>query len=163
VLVVARYADASNFGPSGATGSAWGIADIRRKYGVLRAHCAAIGRPDDSVLRTFSVSVMLAQTAAGVQASWTHVQASRRPKNRNARACRERLQTFFNLPVPEKIPLLIVAGTPEEMVNYCQAVIDAGVQYVIVPGGDPETVRHRLDGMLSRARRPAHESDWRTR
>ena len=128
------------------------------------AHTArAIGRPDDSVLRTFSVSVMLAQTAAGVQAKLdarAGVEATEKPQRSGMP---REIQTFFNLPVPEKIPLLIVAGTPEEMVNYCQAVIDAGVQYVIVPGGDPESVRHRLDGMLSRARRPAHESDWRTR
>jgi len=49
---VARYADAANFGPTAATGSAWGTEEVRRKYAALREHCARIGRLYESVLRT---------------------------------------------------------------------------------------------------------------
>ncbi len=34
------------------------------------------------------------------------------------------------------------------MVSYFHAVIDAGVQYVIVPGGDPETVRLMAERLI---------------
>src|SRR5207237_101205 len=51
---VARYADASNFGPNSITGGAWTSEDVRRKCAVLDSHCANVGRPPTSVLRTFT-------------------------------------------------------------------------------------------------------------
>jgi alkanesulfonate monooxygenase SsuD/methylene tetrahydromethanopterin reductase-like flavin-dependent oxidoreductase (luciferase family) len=42
---------------------------------------------------------------------------------------------------PRPIPRLIVAGTPEEVASYFGALVDAGVQYFIVAGHDPEPVR----------------------
>jgi len=49
---VAQYADASNFGAGNIIGNAWSPEDVRRKYGVLREHCQAFGRPYESILRT---------------------------------------------------------------------------------------------------------------
>ena len=43
--------------------------------------------------------------------------------------------------MPDKIPLIIVAGTPEEITAHFRALVDAGVRYIIVPGADGETAR----------------------
>jgi alkanesulfonate monooxygenase SsuD/methylene tetrahydromethanopterin reductase-like flavin-dependent oxidoreductase (luciferase family) len=40
---VARYADASNFGPNSGAGNAWTPEDVRRKYAVLDDRCARAG------------------------------------------------------------------------------------------------------------------------
>jgi hypothetical protein len=139
---VARYADASNFGPSGAMGSAWGLDDVRRKYAALRAHCAALGRPYDSVLRTFCASVILAETAAEVQAKLDTVVGTQPQTEVPAGPGMPReIRTYHNLRVPEKVPLVLVAGSPEEITTYYRALIDAGVQYIIVHGGDTQAVR----------------------
>jgi alkanesulfonate monooxygenase SsuD/methylene tetrahydromethanopterin reductase-like flavin-dependent oxidoreductase (luciferase family) len=55
---VAQYADASNFGAGDTIGSAWTLDDVRRKYVALRGHCEAVGRPYDSVLRTYFGGVL---------------------------------------------------------------------------------------------------------
>jgi alkanesulfonate monooxygenase SsuD/methylene tetrahydromethanopterin reductase-like flavin-dependent oxidoreductase (luciferase family) len=139
---VARYADASNFGASAVTGSAWSLDDVCRKYEALRAHCAASNRPYESVLRTFAASLVLAETPDEVSRK-LDASSGAMPRDEAPRVSgmpRE-VRTFYNIPGPERIPLLKVAGTPEEAVPYLQALIDAGVQYVIVPGGDAETVR----------------------
>jgi alkanesulfonate monooxygenase SsuD/methylene tetrahydromethanopterin reductase-like flavin-dependent oxidoreductase (luciferase family) len=139
---VARYADASNFGPSAVTGSAWAPEDVRRKYAALREHCALLGRPYGSVLRTFYPNLLLAETAAGVQAK-LDARAGGRPMVELPRTpgMPRELRTHYALPTPDEIPLLIVAGTPEEVTTYLRVLVDAGVQYVIVSGGDADTVR----------------------
>jgi len=133
---VARYADASNFGPTGATGSAWGTEEVRRRYAALREHCARVGRPYESVLRTFWCPLILAETDAGVQAKVEAraagpplveappVEAPRVP------GMPRELHTHFNM--PGRIPLIIVAGTPEEITAHFRALVDAGVQYIMV-------------------------------
>jgi alkanesulfonate monooxygenase SsuD/methylene tetrahydromethanopterin reductase-like flavin-dependent oxidoreductase (luciferase family) len=139
---VARYADASNVGPSGVTGSAWGPEEVRRKYAALREHCARIGRPYESVLRTYFVGVVVAESAEGVQ---TKLDASEdgvpRVEAERARGMPRALRTHYNLPSPRPIPRLIVAGTPEEITAYFRALVDAGVRYFILAGHDPEPIR----------------------
>jgi alkanesulfonate monooxygenase SsuD/methylene tetrahydromethanopterin reductase-like flavin-dependent oxidoreductase (luciferase family) len=139
---VARYADVSNFGPSGATGSAWGPDDVRRKHAALREHCTRIGRPYESVLRTFWCPLILAETEAGVQAKldagagglpW--VEATRTP------GMPRELRTHHQLPTPDKIPFITVASTPEEVTAYFRVLVDAGVRYVIMHRPDAETAR----------------------
>ncbi len=138
---VADYADACNFGPSGATGSAWGLQDVRRKYTVLQEHCARIGRPFESVLRTFYCPLVLAETDAGIQAR-LDARAGGPPMvdaPRELGLPRE-IHTFFNVPGPERIPLQVLAGTPAEVTAYFRLLVDAGVQYIIVTGLDREGV-----------------------
>ncbi|HEY8601336.1 MAG TPA: LLM class flavin-dependent oxidoreductase [Thermomicrobiales bacterium] len=66
---VARYADASNFGPIASAGGADDADAVRRKLDVLRRHCDDLGRPYDSVLPThFMNPVVLAETAAALEA-----------------------------------------------------------------------------------------------
>jgi alkanesulfonate monooxygenase SsuD/methylene tetrahydromethanopterin reductase-like flavin-dependent oxidoreductase (luciferase family) len=150
---VARYADVSNFGPSAATGSAWAVADVRRKYAALQEHCARLGRPYESVLRTYYSTLVLAETDAGVQAKLDALTVGRRIVElpRQPGMPRE-LRTHYALPTPDEIPLLIVAGTPPEAVTYIRQLVDAGVQYLIVPGGDADTVRLLSEQVMPRFR-----------
>jgi len=149
---VARYADVSNFGPSGATGSAWGLDDVRRKYAALREHCTRISRPYESVLRTFWCPMIVAKTEAGVQAKLDAmtggpplVEAARTPGMPRV------LHTYHALLTPEPIPYIIVAGTPEDMTAYFRVLVDAGVRYVIVrPEGGAETVRLVAEHVMPR-------------
>ena len=52
-------------------GEVWTPEDIRRKYGVLRAHCDQLGRPFDSILRTYFNFVSLAAGGDGAASAWT--------------------------------------------------------------------------------------------
>jgi alkanesulfonate monooxygenase SsuD/methylene tetrahydromethanopterin reductase-like flavin-dependent oxidoreductase (luciferase family) len=138
---VAEYADACNFGPSGATGSAWGFADVQRKYAALAAHCARIGRPYESVLRTFYCPLVLGETAAEVQVR-LDARAGGPPMSDGPHApgLPREIHTFFNVPGPERIPLLVLAGTPAEVSAYFRGLVAAGVQYLIVTGVDAQNI-----------------------
>lgn len=128
---VARYADMSNFGAHQWAGSAFTQEDIQRKYAALRQHCEATGRPYDAILRSYaSTPVVLAETREVLEA---------------------KLQT-----IPESIrrqfaPSML-AGTPDEIVTFCQMLVSAGVRYFIagIFGNDQETAK-----LLARSVLPA--------
>ena len=112
---VADYADATNFGPGSPIGSAWTLDDVRRKYAVLRAHCLAVGRPYDSVLRTHFGPLRLAEGAETRERWVTSALGSR----------------FLGLQTD-----------PAGAAAHYRALIDGGVQYIIVQGlHDPAAVR----------------------
>jgi alkanesulfonate monooxygenase SsuD/methylene tetrahydromethanopterin reductase-like flavin-dependent oxidoreductase (luciferase family) len=114
---VARYADASNIGPNSVTGGAWTPGDVRRKYAVLGAHCADVGRPTSSVLRTF-VNLGFNLVTDG-------------PTGRE----REQWDGVFHGIDNERF-----TGTPEEAVDYFSSLVDAGVRYFIIwKGGNVAT------------------------
>ncbi len=71
--LVAQYADASNLAAENWGGAAATDADVRQKYEVLQAHCAALGRPYASVLRTYHfVPTLLASTLRSLSSIPTH-------------------------------------------------------------------------------------------
>jgi alkanesulfonate monooxygenase SsuD/methylene tetrahydromethanopterin reductase-like flavin-dependent oxidoreductase (luciferase family) len=112
---VARYADASNFGAGSLIGEAWSTEDVRRKYDVLRAHCADLGRPYDSVLRThFGMGIGLREGAA--------------PKVE--RRVWPGTQLEYDL----------FTGSLDDAVAHYQALADAGVQYFITGVGEDDMV-----------------------
>jgi alkanesulfonate monooxygenase SsuD/methylene tetrahydromethanopterin reductase-like flavin-dependent oxidoreductase (luciferase family) len=108
---VARHADASNFGAGNLVGGAWGPDDVRRKYEVLRAHCHALGRPYNSVLRT--------HISFGLQLREDATSERRRVVDRTFAFEYERM-----------------VGTPEAAAASFRALAAAGVQYFIVNMGD---------------------------
>jgi F420-dependent oxidoreductase-like protein len=59
--VVARYADCSNFGGT--------PEDFARKNEILKGHCAAVGRDDAAIRRTWSPEVFIRETEAEVAAA----------------------------------------------------------------------------------------------
>jgi alkanesulfonate monooxygenase SsuD/methylene tetrahydromethanopterin reductase-like flavin-dependent oxidoreductase (luciferase family) len=98
---VARYADMSNFdGPE--------PDELRHKYAVLRAHCEAVGRPYEAVLRSvLRNATVIAPTTERVEAK------------------------VGALPESYRNVIRANIGTPEELVERIRAVIAAGVQYVM--------------------------------
>ena len=66
---VAQYADACNLGDFNMVGGTGGPDGIPRKLAALRRHCAALGRPYDTVLRTHLTGwLILADSEQGLQA-----------------------------------------------------------------------------------------------
>jgi alkanesulfonate monooxygenase SsuD/methylene tetrahydromethanopterin reductase-like flavin-dependent oxidoreductase (luciferase family) len=116
--LVARYADACNFGPGHATGLARTGEEIQRKLDALHRHCEAIGRPYESILRTHFTS-------------WLMVA----PDERAAIAKRDR---YYPHGLTEEQRFSRVVGSPEQVAAYYQALADAGMQYFVVQVQDAE-------------------------
>jgi alkanesulfonate monooxygenase SsuD/methylene tetrahydromethanopterin reductase-like flavin-dependent oxidoreductase (luciferase family) len=112
---VAQYADASNFGAGNTIGSAWTLDDVSRKYAALRGHCEAVGRPYDSVLRTYFGGVF--EFGEGVPTR------------------EDNFSTAFG-------QYLVLHGDPKGAVAHYRALVDAGARYFIVVGlDDPKALR----------------------
>jgi alkanesulfonate monooxygenase SsuD/methylene tetrahydromethanopterin reductase-like flavin-dependent oxidoreductase (luciferase family) len=118
---VARFADVSNFAPHEWSGSAFEVADVARKYDVLRRHCADVGRPYESILRThFTPLLTLAEDEAALV----------------------RKRDAARIPDASLRQELLFA-TPRVAIEHFQALADAGVQYFLasINVDDEETVR----------------------
>jgi alkanesulfonate monooxygenase SsuD/methylene tetrahydromethanopterin reductase-like flavin-dependent oxidoreductase (luciferase family) len=113
---VAELADATNLGPANMNGDAWTTADVVRKHAALSAHCEAVGRPYDSVLRTHRLAVHLRHDATKVF---------------------ERAAGG----IPGEVYLRLT-GTPRDAVETYLELVEAGIRYftVVVPG-DEQTLR----------------------
>lgn len=120
---VAALADACNIGPV-VTGGVDTPEEVCHKLAVLRRHCDEIGRPYENILRShFTIWLMLAEDAAAVQ----------RKRDR-----------YFPNGLDSIWRRCVVAGTPEQIVPYCQSFADAGMQYFIIQvldARDEETIR----------------------
>lgn len=107
---VAQYADMANFAAHAWAGSAFGLEDVQRKYAALGRHCAALGRPFETIIRShLALPLVLAETPAAVAAKL------------------ERLPTHLL----DFWRSSLVAGTPEEVTAHYRALIGVGVQYFI--------------------------------
>jgi alkanesulfonate monooxygenase SsuD/methylene tetrahydromethanopterin reductase-like flavin-dependent oxidoreductase (luciferase family) len=118
---VAQYADIANFGAHAHVGGAFTGADIARKFAALRDHCAALARPDDSVLRShWAGPVVGAPTPDAVRAKLDRLPAP--------------LLALFRTSA--------IAGTPTEVRDAYRALVAAGMQYCIavIVGDDRETL-----------------------
>jgi alkanesulfonate monooxygenase SsuD/methylene tetrahydromethanopterin reductase-like flavin-dependent oxidoreductase (luciferase family) len=121
--LVARYADACNFGPGHATGLVRTADAVRHKNAVLDRHCREVGRDPRSVLRThFTSWLMLAPTDA---------------------AARGKLDRYYPEGINEEQRFSRVVGTPEQVAAYYQTLVDAGMEYFVVQtldAADTETI-----------------------
>ena len=121
--LVARYADACNFGPGHATGLARTPDEVRHKNAVLDRHCEEVGRAPRSVLRThFTSWLMLAPTDAAARAKRAH---------------------YYPDGLNEEQQFSRVVGTPAQVATYYQSLVDAGMQYFVVQtldAADIETI-----------------------
>jgi alkanesulfonate monooxygenase SsuD/methylene tetrahydromethanopterin reductase-like flavin-dependent oxidoreductase (luciferase family) len=125
---VAQFADASNFGAHANVGSAFTPEDVRRKLAALDAHCATLGRPADTVLRShWSCPVVVAETPEGLQAKLTALGG-----------------------IAQNFQTSMVAGLPHEVAAAYRGLADAGLQYFIaaVFGDDVETLRLLAEQVL---------------
>ena len=121
--LVARYADACNFGPGHATGLARSTDDVRHKNSVLDQYCMEVGRDPRSVLRThFTTWLMLASTES---------------------AARAKLARYYPEGINEEQRFSRVVGTPSHVAAYYQGLVDAGMEYFVVQtldAADLETI-----------------------
>ena len=138
--LVARYADACNFGPGHATGLVRTSDEVRRKNGVLDRYCEEIGRDPRSVLRThFTSWLMLAPTEA---------------------AARAKLDHYYPEGINEEQQFSRVVGTPAQVAAYYQSLVDAGMEYFVVQtldAADTETIELLAREVMPRVL-PASES-----
>ena len=132
---VARHADACNFGPGQATGAVDSPAAVRHKLGVLRDHCAAIGRPFDAILRThFTSWVILAPTESEATA---------------------KLARYYPAGLSDYHRRTRIVGSPDQIVTYYQALADAGIQYFVIQtqdAADVETIHLLATEVMPRLR-----------
>lgn len=141
---VAQYADACNVREEEslsdpAITDAQRAATVRRKLEALRAHCAALGRPYDEVLRThFTLYLLLA------------------PTDRDATAKRDALDTAASTSPGTRRAgkSSVLAASTERAVAYFQAMADVGIQYFVVQldGTDTETIALLADEVAPRVR-----------
>jgi alkanesulfonate monooxygenase SsuD/methylene tetrahydromethanopterin reductase-like flavin-dependent oxidoreductase (luciferase family) len=121
--LVAKYADASNFGAGHATGLLRTTDDIKQKNAVLDRYCREAGRDPQSVLRThFTSWLMLA------------------PTERAAMAKRDR---YYPSGLNEEQRYSRVIGTPKQAAVHYQELVNAGMQYFVVQtldAADTETI-----------------------
>ena len=104
--LVAKYADACNLFGSPET--------IKRKLGVLREHCKAVGRDYNSILKTKLGVVLIDKDRASLD-----------------KMIAER---YRNVPVERQSEFATV-GTPEEVRRQMESFSDAGVEYFIMSFG----------------------------
>lgn len=110
--LVARYADACNFGAGHATGLLRTPDEVQRKNEILDRYCLEAGRDPRTVLRThFTSWLMLAPTEAA------------------ALAKRDR---YYPNGLNEEQQYSRVIGTPEQAAAYYQGLVDVGVEYFVV-------------------------------
>jgi alkanesulfonate monooxygenase SsuD/methylene tetrahydromethanopterin reductase-like flavin-dependent oxidoreductase (luciferase family) len=121
--LVARYADACNFGAGHATGLVRTTDEVQRKNAVLDQYCHEVGRDPHDVLRThFTSWLMLAPTEA---------------------AARAKLDHYYPAGLNEEQRFSRVVGTPAQVAAYYQALVDAGMEYFVIQtldAADTETI-----------------------
>jgi alkanesulfonate monooxygenase SsuD/methylene tetrahydromethanopterin reductase-like flavin-dependent oxidoreductase (luciferase family) len=126
---VAQHADASNLMHIDLAGGGLLSAEtVRHKLAVLQQHCTALGRPADTVLRTYTTGwLILAQEETQLQAKLAHYF----PGGVAAR---------YSGPWRD----FVFAATPERAAAHFQAMVAAGIQYFIVEtldATDEDTIR----------------------
>jgi alkanesulfonate monooxygenase SsuD/methylene tetrahydromethanopterin reductase-like flavin-dependent oxidoreductase (luciferase family) len=119
--LVARYADACNVDDIGPTEHGierlGGPERIRRKFALLREYCEELGRPYDEVLRThFTLRLVLAHDDAKVATKLSAFSQA----NSGSAATRQAQASAF------------LAGTPQQVAPFYQALVDAGAQYFVI-------------------------------
>jgi alkanesulfonate monooxygenase SsuD/methylene tetrahydromethanopterin reductase-like flavin-dependent oxidoreductase (luciferase family) len=121
--LVARYADACNYGPGHATGLTRTPDEVRRKNDVLDQYCAEAGRDPRSVLRTHFISwVMLAPSEGEAQA---------------------KLNQYYPHGLNEEQRYSRLAAGPERAIAHYQELVDAGMDYFVAQtqdASDTETI-----------------------
>lgn len=105
--LVARWADACNVGGDPET--------LRHKFAVLRQHCAAIGRDYETITRSTSLEDLIL------------LQPGEDPEAAAALTCQARGIRFADF-----VRSGAIIGTAEHIVARIQALVDAGVNYIIV-------------------------------
>lgn len=119
---VAQYADASNFGPSAETGSAFTMDDVVRKNNVIATYCQTFGRTEAAVLRTHTMlPLLLGKTQADAEAK----------------------RALIPPPLSKVLGDTAMVAAVETAIDFYSALARSGMQYFIigVAPGDIETLQ----------------------
>lgn len=116
--LTARHAHASNIGAASWAGGAFTTDDVASRWATLRGACEENSRDFDSVLRTGIVNLRLADTHEAAAAKVAMMPP--------------RLREFMER--------LVIPCAPDEAVEHVQSMLDAGYQYIVFQGLDPETL-----------------------
>jgi alkanesulfonate monooxygenase SsuD/methylene tetrahydromethanopterin reductase-like flavin-dependent oxidoreductase (luciferase family) len=132
---VAQYADASNFGEHAYTGGVQEANAVLSRMQALERHCAAFGRPSDSVLRTHTTyPLIIADSPSRLG---------------------QKLDRFLPSWVREITKESLVAGTPEVVAAHFNRLVGSGLQHFIafVYGNDLDTMRLLAEQVVPEVRR----------
>lgn len=102
--LVAQYGNACNIGGSPET--------VSHKLGILREHCAKVGRNYDEIIKSSNANIVLLRPGADIVAATEKVRAT------------------YGWSV-EQMQQNAIVGTSEQVVERLQALVDAGVNYII--------------------------------
>ncbi|MER3439593.1 MAG: hypothetical protein C4346_19465, partial [Chloroflexota bacterium] len=100
---------------------------VRRKLDALAAHCSAVGRPDDDILRThFTLYLMLAPTEGEARRKLEVLDPARSTSAGTRRSGKAQ----------------VLATTPARATEYYRALAAVGVQYFVIQldARDHETI-----------------------
>ncbi len=125
---VAQYADACSLSTFGIVSGTTTLTGIGRKLAVLRDHCAALGRPYDTILRTHCTGWLILAPD------------EERLERKVRRYFPQGMAARYSGPWEG----YAIAGTPERMIAYYQSLVDAGIQYFLIgtlDATDEETIR----------------------
>jgi alkanesulfonate monooxygenase SsuD/methylene tetrahydromethanopterin reductase-like flavin-dependent oxidoreductase (luciferase family) len=131
--LTAKHAHACNLGAASWAGGAFTAADVAERWSRLRAGCDEAGRDFDSVLRTGLINLTLANT--------------REQADEKVGRIPPQLRSFLDK--------LVTPCTPPEAIQHVQALLDAGYQYIVVQGMDPETIDLMATEVLPQFRQAA--------
>jgi F420-dependent oxidoreductase-like protein len=105
--LVAQHGDACNIGGD--------VETLRHKLEVLRGHCVTVGRDCDTVVKSHSINAIVGRDEAEIERIVT---GTARRAGQDPQAIRDQAGAFV--------------GRPEQVAEAIQAVVDAGIEYVIV-------------------------------
>jgi alkanesulfonate monooxygenase SsuD/methylene tetrahydromethanopterin reductase-like flavin-dependent oxidoreductase (luciferase family) len=131
--LVARYADACNFGAGHSTGLVKTSTEISRKNEILSEYCRTEGRSPASVLRTHFTSHLMIG-----------------PTEEDASRKRDR---YYPQGLNDEQQFSRVVGSPEGVAEYYQSLVDAGMQYFVVQtldARDHETINLLASEVITR-------------
>ncbi len=124
---VARFADACQLGSFGIVSGSDAAGDVARKLAILRRHCAELGRPDDTVLRThYTGWLLLAEDEA-------------RLRSKVAQAVPEGVDQRYSGPWRG----FALPATVDQAIAHYRGLVDAGIQYFVIEtldAADEETI-----------------------
>lgn len=132
---VAQYADASNFGEHAYTGGVQEANAVASRMQALERHCAAFGRPSDSVLRTHTTYPLIIADSPSQLG--------------------EKIDRFVPPWVRDITRDSLVAGTPEVVAAHFNRLVGTGLQHFIafVYGNDLDTMRLLAEQVVPEVRR----------
>lgn len=143
---VARYADASNFGEHEWVGGATKTDDFIRKFGALRSHCDALGRPFSSILRSHvAIFLVLAETQSALERKVGELASSSDISRYGAALLADGTKNAIDprSQLPNDLRASLIACTPRDLIHRYRSLMALGIQYFIalVYGNDLETIR----------------------